>query len=75
MTAAPSDALRSSLGLAATITGDRLDVLDPGAFRGPLTDRLVRDAVFAADSGNPGRRALGHLGRQPGARVPIGLHP
>jgi fructose/tagatose bisphosphate aldolase len=48
MTVAPADALRSSLGSAATITGDQLDVLDPGAFRGPLTDRLVHDAVFAA---------------------------
>jgi fructose/tagatose bisphosphate aldolase len=49
MTVAPADALRSTLGPAATITSDQLDVHDPGAFRGPLTDRLVRDAVFHAD--------------------------
>ncbi len=46
MTVASADALREALRPAATIGTDGLSVADPSAFRGPLTDRLVRDAVF-----------------------------
>ncbi len=49
MTVAPADALRSALAPAAAITPAGLDISDPAAFRGPLTDRLVRDAVFHRD--------------------------
>ncbi|MGH2483336.1 MAG: hypothetical protein ACRDE9_02630, partial [Candidatus Limnocylindria bacterium] len=49
MTAASLDELRAALAPAATIGSDGLSVTDPAAFRGPLTDRLVRDAVFHAD--------------------------
>jgi fructose-bisphosphate aldolase, class II len=49
MTAASLDELRASLAPAATIGSDGLSVTDPAAFRGPLTDQLVRDAVFQAD--------------------------
>ncbi len=46
---ATADALRSTLGSAATFSAGGLDVADPAAFRGALTDRLVRDAVFHHD--------------------------
>ncbi len=49
MTVAPADALRSALAPAAEITEAGLSVVDPEAFRGPLTDALVRDAVFHHD--------------------------
>jgi fructose/tagatose bisphosphate aldolase len=49
MTAASLDELRAGLAPAATIGPDGLSVTDPAAFRGPLTDQLVRDAVFHAD--------------------------
>ncbi|MGH2462779.1 MAG: class II fructose-bisphosphate aldolase [Candidatus Limnocylindria bacterium] len=49
MKAVPADTLREALGPAATVTADRLTVTDPSPFRGPLTDQLVRDAVFHAD--------------------------
>jgi fructose/tagatose bisphosphate aldolase len=49
MTVAPADALRATLAPAAEITATGLAVADPDAFRGRLTDTLVRDAVFAAD--------------------------
>jgi fructose/tagatose bisphosphate aldolase len=49
MTAASLDELRAELAPAATIGSDGLLVTEPAAFRGPLTDRLVRDAVFHAD--------------------------
>ncbi|HJS48602.1 MAG TPA: class II fructose-bisphosphate aldolase [Gemmatimonadales bacterium] len=49
MTAAPVDALRSTLAPAAEITPVGLSVADPAAFQGPLTDGLVRDAVFHRD--------------------------
>jgi len=49
MTAASLDELRAGLAPAATIGSDGLLVTNPAAFRGPLTDRLVRDAVFHAD--------------------------
>ncbi|HTE66303.1 MAG TPA: aldolase, partial [Candidatus Binatia bacterium] len=49
MTAASLDELRAGLAPAATIGSDGLSVTDPAAFRGPLTDHLVRDAVFHAD--------------------------
>jgi len=49
MTAAPADTLREALAPAATMTAAGLTVTDPSAFRGPLTDQLVRDAVFHAD--------------------------
>jgi fructose/tagatose bisphosphate aldolase len=51
MTVAPADALRAALTPAAEITPSGLLVADPAAFRGPLTDHLVREAVFAADEG------------------------
>ena len=46
--------LGAVLGSVATVNADRLAIHDPDAFRGPLTDALVRDAVFHAD---PGARA------------------
>ena len=49
MTGASLDELRAALEPAATIGSDGLSVTDPAAFRGPLTDELVRDAVFHAD--------------------------
>jgi len=49
MTAAPADTLREALAPAATVTATGLTVTDPSAFRGPLTDQLVRHAVFHAD--------------------------
>jgi len=49
VTAASLDELRAELASAATIASDGLLVTDPAAFRGPLTDQLVRDAVFHAD--------------------------
>jgi len=49
MTAASLEEMRAELATAATIGPDGLLVTQPAAFRGPLTDRLVRDAVFHAD--------------------------
>ncbi|HEY7451227.1 MAG TPA: class II fructose-bisphosphate aldolase [Candidatus Limnocylindria bacterium] len=49
MTVAPAAALRATLAPAAEITSAGLTVHDPDAFRGPMTDALVRDAVFAAE--------------------------
>ena len=49
MTAASLDELRAELAPAATISSDGLSVADPAAFRGTLTDQLVRDAVFHTD--------------------------
>ena len=49
MTAGPADAIREALSPAATIGVGGMTVTDPELFRGPLTDELVRDAVFAAD--------------------------
>ncbi len=49
MTVAPVDALRSALAPAAEIMTHGLSVADPTAFQGPLTDALVRDAVFHRD--------------------------
>jgi fructose-bisphosphate aldolase, class II len=49
MTLASADALRSALAPAAAITPAGLDITDPAAFQGPLTDWLVRDAVFHTD--------------------------
>lgn len=49
MTGASLDELRAGLAPAATIGSDGLSIIDPAAFRGPLTDQLVRDAVFHAD--------------------------
>ena len=51
MTAASLDELRAELAPAATVGSNGLLVIEPAAFRGPLTDRLVRDAVFHADPG------------------------
>jgi fructose/tagatose bisphosphate aldolase len=49
MTVVPADAIRAVLAPAAKVTADGLSVHDPDAFRGPLTDALVRKAVFADD--------------------------
>ena len=49
MSAAARYDLGTVLGSAATVSGARLAVHDPEAFHGPLTDRLVRDAVFHPD--------------------------
>ncbi|HEY7738505.1 MAG TPA: class II fructose-bisphosphate aldolase [Candidatus Limnocylindria bacterium] len=49
MTVAPAEALRSAVAPAATITADGLTITNGAAFRGPLTDALVRAAVFATD--------------------------
>jgi fructose/tagatose bisphosphate aldolase len=51
MTVASADALRAAVAPAAALSPDGLAVTDPAAFRGPLTDRLVRDAAFAEDPG------------------------
>ncbi|MGH2489680.1 MAG: class II fructose-bisphosphate aldolase, partial [Candidatus Limnocylindria bacterium] len=50
MTPASLDELADALAPAATIGSNGLAVTDPAAFRGPLTDQLVRDAVFHADA-------------------------
>jgi fructose/tagatose bisphosphate aldolase len=49
MTVAPAEALRATLAPAAEITATGLAVADPDAFRGPMTDAVVREAVFATD--------------------------
>lgn len=49
MTFASEDELRSALAPAAHLADGTLTVTDPSAFRGPLTDALVRDAVFHPD--------------------------
>jgi hypothetical protein len=49
MTVATAEVLRSAVAPAAEITADGLTITDPSAFRGPLTDRLVRDAVFGRE--------------------------
>jgi len=49
MTSTATDDLTTILGSAAAVTGAGLTVHDANAFRGPLTDRLVRDAVFHPD--------------------------
>jgi len=49
MTVVAVDELWAVLAPAAAMSTDGLSVADPTAFRGPLTDRLVRDAVFHAD--------------------------
>jgi fructose/tagatose bisphosphate aldolase len=49
MSAASLDDLRSALEPAATLGSNGLSITDPTAFRGSLTDQLVRDAVFHAD--------------------------
>ncbi|RPH36109.1 MAG: aldolase, partial [Chloroflexi bacterium] len=49
MTVAPVEALRSALAPAAEITPRGLSIADAAAFRGKLTDALVRDAVFQRD--------------------------
>ena len=49
MTVASADELRSAIAPAAEITPDGLVVTDGAAFAGPLTDGLVRDAVFHPD--------------------------
>ena len=49
MSTASLDELRTALAPAASIGSDGLSVTDPAAFRGPITDQLVRDAVFHAD--------------------------
>jgi fructose/tagatose bisphosphate aldolase len=50
MTVAPADQIRATLAPAAEITASGLAIADQSAFEGPLTDALVREAVFATDS-------------------------
>jgi fructose-bisphosphate aldolase, class II len=45
-----ADALGNALAPAGRLVDDGLVVTDPTPFRGPLTDQLVRDAVFHPDA-------------------------